>query len=1044
MNHIDTHVRVLWLLHTDATVRSNILIDDARSVQQLCLKHISDNKALASALETTDDESARTWSLEKIDEPTFAIRDQALIDIFKLLQNSINTIEKSMSHVSDLFCAATYPSDKFDPKNKSASDAIAKFVLHRGRLISAASDHFLVSLQIAREKFQQILENKPGALPAPQAQRRWANSSYVDFLDIFSRRARKQVVLLADHMKGNGITSDRLCQIDKELAETEMSFHGIGYASTSWTNVFRFRQSDGPYTRQIVTKSSYFYPEQPTLLPLLHHEYAHHYQQLPKSITGSDEGFDALFEKASVQLTKAFVRSPLFSDRTNQASQYCESLLAEIKADVFALSISGNDYLHALFLQICGLEHEWLLLHRTSQNGDELPDVIEYRASPINLDNQSAVLCIARLLFCLEFLQERATHIGPALCKTEKAFSDELRSFCVAYIGSLRRLELNEPTLASANSDEYLSEIEKYFQSTVQIGTALTALAREVVASCGKELSAGSNYCRGHLLNPKKTIDALDKTVADYCAKTLGAILCVPLADMEEFRLRKGEAHEVNAISSPFMVRWYVSGWIVAGLRKNNGISREDFRSKICDSFSKYFRNDGSVAFRYLLEYISARRHIFKERAENRTDPKRCIDEFEKYVLGLLNTHPELTYRLANAINKKEDSQGNLADFVAENLPALIKAWVGSELQEEITLDNRKTTHHCLPWEVRCTDSNILVELDEHLARPLHKALEEKKGSVSDTPLGCPVGMLDLGTISPYYRDVENSNPEWNNPQKTYVKFGAQFESSVRVLNEKLNKDLPAGKHPFVSTNCRLIGEYSYASIIFGTTPVERDMYCGQPLPQLQKPRFVLAVGESNFGNIWDPTSIERKIHAITLVKFPYRHHWIRLKNYFKTAHRPKILLSTAWETAIVLWEAESSDDFWKTALELNRRADTHTSIVSKPQPNKDFLNGIGASEGFEKLILAANDKKISEPLNFRTGRYDYATVVKNVDQNSILALIDHLSEVAWKNIEKLSIEARVTVCEAGCDGKLMPEDTKGNSFEWMVRKMDRHSTSKR
>jgi hypothetical protein len=1043
------NLRLLWLLFNDCSIRLSIMIDDARSIQTLCLRELSDRK-LISKLTCNDSEKERNWAL-KDSEKVVRTREKAVVDIYQLLESVVGSLESHREQLGTMYLTCTndhsyyYDSSDSEPRARFKSATVdrqtnlVEFVIRRGFVIDQCAEMALRALQLAREKLQQLIENKPGALPAPLAQRRWANALYVNFLENFNARAIKQVVLLDAHIGGYpagknvGLTIEQFIACDQKASAGTRQFHGIGYSSTSWTAKTDY-STKAAKVQQIVTSSSYFYPEQPILLPLLYHEYAHHFQHVSDDARYHPLGFDSAFTKHKSKLAGAYIASDCFSDRADEAQQYCDTFVTELKADVFALAISGIEYLHALFLQIFGIESVGLqIIVESNDRTLQFNEVAISDVQKFDIDNQSSIATISRLFFALEFLlvlrgAQRAKDVPP-FDSDEIAFCEALRELCTDY--------LNGMGLFGSKHGQVFAK--KLFLLNHYLNGPVREMARQIASGFGGALYHGARYHDGQYVAAATTKNALEGTVEKYCNEVFSVLQkSTRSISSESFRLDSSERKGlVNIMSSPHKVRWYVSARIEEASRAAVERGDKEVLSKIVNEFAQYFRNDGSVVFRYLLEFVSARRAIsmkFAAELQNKTSTfSSDIEIYEFFVAAKheLSLKHGLYERLCRLVFTDEGTVPPFEALAPKKLVELLVAWTSSPICEEITRATNGQSENNAVWEIdHAGTKDKLALLDEQLSKPLL--------SSSTCTLGCPVGMLDLGSINPFY-----ARNNWYGPRDVFKELHEkQFFKSIEVLNAKLGSVSTGKFKPFFGNTWRSIGDYNYVSLILGTTPVERDLYIGQALPQLQKPRFVVAIGNSNVSELVMTEASEQTgatggdknrtqtVRVLTLVKTPYRSDWLTLENFFKKRGIDKlfVFLSTGWETAIVIWDTDTSVRLWSTLKELNTLYDTHSVFLQEPNPALCKLDPISGFKGFGN----------PDDLNFRTGRYDYGTVLKDLTVDELFQQFDRLDEDAWKEIEKISIEARIAEPSAKpAERASLPIEPR--KFEWLIRKMNRH-----
>ena len=865
-----------------------------------------------------------------------------------------------------------------------------------------------------------MLENRPGALPTPLSQRRWASSFNLDFLSDYSFRTRRNVAYLAAALSDRqGLEKDPnafMEKLDKKLCEYEDMFHGIGYESGSFADAEHVptpgrSSSAAPNNRShLMIASSYFYPEQPALLPLLAHEFAHYQLHHIAESVSQPNSIDWHFEQAitdAVNKIGGSAGEPLLALPYSKDVQYIHDIVVmvyhELKADFIAFSLHGSAYVHALLLNLLGSEGaSRYTVNRSRHNAAIYREVFAQspkEGSTNAPSHPSEIGNTLRLYFCTQLLKATESDEAHGF-QHVVAFRESVERLTKSYLSGMQSLTENDSKHEHWN---YFFKLVSWLQPSV------SELAASLWEEFGAIAKAAASFGQGNCVSEPTLQSSLEQMVSDYCKGTIVGLLTSKepgkghdITEIE-FKLSASKADAAPQLvcveTAPLAVRWHFALLYQQLLPLED--SQPVFFERVCGPLVNYLRNDGSVISRYLMEYIVARKHcIQKLAAEIRKDEVPLSPEAKAVraqCLNMMQSEPGLLTRTTylSGVNRTID----LTRASAQQESNVVADFVGSVLAEEQ-----------VPWRhihgefvpIRGSTTQFAEK-----TRELCKAL----GKLCDTTHGAPVGMLELGAMMFFSGSSE--------PDSAYLKLYKQLHDQTSKQQMQLNKKVrlnQEGSQPFALATVDLLGDYSYATFMRGTTPAERDMVIGKPLPIVSKARFVVQVhGRADWG-AYDKT--EYPVRAITLIRLPYRHLWTELVTALPAHIQCNAFLSTGWETLVLDWRVKASCEFWNfTEYFLGKRGDSHTMMAGdasgggvKVENNQDFKN------------VCDNDTN-----NCRTGRYDYGGNVASATVPEMFQKLASLSNDTWKFTHKISMEAKLDLHVTTCSDQ---------SFSWMLRQM--------
>jgi hypothetical protein len=1031
----------LWLLYVDFNARINILLDDAAGLQQLVARYVDDRRTLAELLKAQQEGEPRQWILPHLAaERKLRSRDRALIEIWRMMGSSAHTMEQLRCKTRETFVSATCNADPARSGTEETHIAIANFISQRHYLITYVANNFLSQLRLAREKLQAILENRPGALPAPISQRRWASSFYVDFLGSYSFRIRRDVAYLCKTMEPRGSVTRPLAeclhQFDDMLFNEEDVFHGVGYESTSYTSCERreTREPNRPansFSRQLTVASSYFYPEQPVLLPLLAHEFAHHYQMFVTEHSESPSSLDAWFltmssrvaEKIAGQLGHA--KYPLPGLSVIQVSSAIDMVIHEIKADVVAFSIGGSAYVHALMLQLLGSDGSSRYQAPLDTRNDPLTTAVFDRRSAatqiVSTEVPVHIASVLRIVFCNALLEKTPD---------ENCGFADAQEFCKSLEALLG--QYLHGYLAIAESENWSSDWSDYIALIYELKPAFIEFADDLWDKFGDALKLGAQYGQGNAVREDSLFNALEATVDNYCEQSVrtvvqaGSMNSIPKFSFFRTGYCGATINTLRLEYAPLAVRWHMAKTIqsltgiAAGLY---GTDRREFQENVCDGVVNYLRNDGSVVSRYLMEYIVARRHFLREIAQSystssisRTPTATQASKFCEPLRLELGANSALLKRIDDLIGAANAKPWSVRSDDEQR--QAVSAWLSSVLAEE-SVSTPSSPTPVAP--IFSDDVNYTTALTKLACSLLGPTMAAAAGCNYVPPGGAPVGMFELGSICFRVKDGCTAS-ESGTVTRTYQRFSDQSAKAVELLNARVAPQ-PGGGTPFFETHTfAVLGEYNYATYLRGTTPVEKDFHVGPALPHVPKPRFIVQVsGKPD----WSRKTEDYKIRAITLARLEMRHRWVALVEELTKNRSANCFLSTGWETLVIDWTCNSAQEFWETTKTLCDKADTHTVMVVceiMPTPPQTAAAKSAHPTGTTFKQMCDNDTH-----NFRTGRYDYGGNADSITVKEMYKKLDAISNSEWNDTEKLSVEVRVhDHAGSGTDDK----------FNWILRRM--------
>ena len=935
-----------------------------------------------------------------------------------MIGTTAETVEHLRDQTTKSFVAAVYSLQLGDESN--ADSNIAIFLSQRHYLVFDAADHVLVQLRLGRERLQQMLENRPGALPTPLSQRRWASSFNLDFLSDYSFRTRRNVAYLAaalsDRQGLKDDPNDFMEKLDKKLCEYEDMFHGIGYESGSFADAEHVptpgrSSSAAPDSRShLMIASSYFYPEQPALLPLLAHEFAHYQlHHIAESVSQRDS-IDWHFEQAitdAVNKIGGSAGEPLLALPYSKDVQYIHDIVVmvyhELKADFIAFSLHGSAYVHALLLNLLGSEGaSRYTVNRSRHNAAIYREVFVQnpKAGSTNApSNPSEIGNTLRLYFCTQLLKATESDEAHGF-QHVAAFRESVERLTKSYLSGMQSLTENDSKHERWN---YFFKLIAWLQPSV------LKLAESLWNEFGTIAKEAASFGQGNCVSEPVLQSSLEKMVSDYCTGTIVGLLKSKEAGKGhditeiEFKLsasKAGAAPQLVCVeTAPLAVRWHFALLYQQLLPLKD--SQPVFSERVCGPLVNYLRNDGSVISRYLMEYIVARKHCIQKLAADIRGldvPKLSpvATAVRAKCLAMMQSEPGLLTRTTYLSGKNQGIDLTLAS--AQRASNVVADFVGSVLAEEQ-----------VPWR-HIQGEFVPIRGSTTQFAEKTRELCEALGKLCDTTNGAPVGMLELGAMMFF------SGP--SEPDSAYLKLYKQLHDQTTKQQMQLNKKVQLnqeGSQPFALATVDLLGDYNYATFMRGTTPAERDMVIGKPLPIVSKARFVVQVhGRADWGE-YDKTKYP--VRAITLIRLPHRHLWTELVTALPAHIECNAFLSTGWETLVLDWRVKASCEFWNfTEYFLGKRGDSHTMMAGDALGGGDILN----DQNFEN-VCDTNTK------NFRTGRYDYGGNVAKATAPEMFQKLASLSNATWKGTHKISMEAKL-------DSDLQP--CGDQSFSWMLRQM--------
>lgn len=385
--------------------------------------------------------------------------------------------------------------------------------------------------------------------------------------------------------------------------------------------------------------------------------------------------------------------------------------------------------------------------------------------------------------------------------------------------------------------------------------------------------------------------------------------------------------------------------WVIADSCFKHLLVADQCVSKRCSTYSDYVRHDGHAAFRLAMEWQLARDSFFQSLTS-----QEALPEPIKTVI----------------LRKSYDNY--LLPFTAVEKAC-------SECLENLLL------------EAEAQLNKMLAHFDNMLA-------DGREVPIATLSLGLlrPADMaLHEGESSPYLSRLNNAKVYFE--KKCAKLCGLAGSVGGRYHSEFLG----------------LIGDYSFAHLLRGITPVERDVQEEGTPKILTKPRAVIVASELQ-------ASEDQVIGKLTLCRQDFRFHWIELAEQLKTeniAHQ--LCLSSGWEDVILITWHRSMEDMQASRRALGlihrglQRHDAQSVLAFKTDevkvPNAKVAWGKEWGDSFRSMLPDCVASRYE-----LMGRYDFTVTWKHDKVNSPLsmaAVLGGLPKEFWKPLTHYSIAIR-------------------------------------
>lgn len=777
----------------------------------------------------------------------------------------------------------------------------------------------------------------PGILPGPILLRRWGSAAYVEFLSSYSRHVNWETQnLLWEQAYPEGSDSDF-----EAWKSSKFLTHTWAHVATSMTKTHSVEVADSKILRFQTIWSSYFYLEQPILLPLLYHECAHQYMDesvFPNSI-------NRLFFERKKETAQILSQTACFN---SSDVRFWEHLVDEIWADTIAVFLGGRGYLSALFLQLTGLSGKGAFSRFDYSKDEQIPldDIGTY---------QREVHEIAWPDLSIEYFWEARLDLAIlAYQKFHKPDNDDL------WLAGITDLQIAWRTSGAQvfRKECTSSEHETFWNYRARLNKWVKGTCEAALKDCYGSLSKvkePKQISQIYSLSPK-LVSLIQKAVTLYKTNVLGD----SSTDTETIAPTRLEDICLET-------RWNISNTIVqdilAKLKISNG-GANGFLDKYTKMYAGYMRNDGSAAFRLAYEWVQARADLYEAAAETLEEGPDCTPVATTFGTSTIK-------QLHDAVIKDFDQYCIDFPYQIESPEKHRKAlWRLITLKKHGNAEQFKSKSN---FKVPNLNGAIEQIMD-------NAAVYFNDYTLRDTQIR--VGTLTLGVIRSAEIKGNDAAPLLKALQRTRDYYVATKNMLADIVTSEWKNS-----HRFKQSFFPLIGDYSFLHYFHNKTPVERDCHVPNTPKFLIKPRLVLQVYGEQEG-IPEPKT-HHVIGRVVQIRFLYRWEWIslveRLKEYAECS--PALFLSSGWEDAIlVMWHTDEKD--WVKVSEALRLEhgpglDTHTSVIlpssfvpdSIKENISDQKNSRKCSSNLQKTRDFLNSHPNVKYLNQRTGRYDLTVV---------------------------------------------------------------------
>lgn len=979
--------RLLWVLFTDTSTRFSTLAEECAylhtTVQNLRHTFLREEEKISqknekefshpiekSGLSSNNEGNYRSISANSIRSQyrVFKSREKALVSLERYLGGLVFAIRENQKSLRQSF-------ESLIISNVIPADKMFWFIAERDYALSTLFPEYTAQLEHAHEKIIQMVEQQPGATPHPLLLRRWHSSTHGDFLSVYSRHINWEVHTFLGKVFGFH---------DVSKLPPHM-IHSWTHVASSMARPHRIKFERGKYSVHFsAIESAFFYMEMPILLPLLYHECAH---LSLASLRATPLGF-------CVKTAKEQLENKL-NEKLPQHELFWREWFEEIVADSIAITLGGTAYLAALVAQLFGL-YGGSFFSREDLLSDHMLD-------------KGAILALNDVgKSCY-----REYNYGSGITAAERFWEARLRIgvsvFQYVYADELK-------STGKHPASEWLTSVTQLID--LQEKAAVKAYEySEHQASEWANRSAFSNRLAENVL------EILDPFLRKFePCKKLTKALALPESLLSLLK-RKAEGMEqlifggeANAVRSyypenscrldqvSFVTKWAFSSRAVAKLRESKDVSIWT------NSYSRYIRNDGGVAFRLALEWFLARDSFAIEWA----------DDIDSRVAGEMQADDLSRYRGTIDRNIRTTRMLSVGDT-----KTLIE-WLRMRKYAENIEDAQSNI------DIKGVSSRALEETIEVRSEQIVESL--KKALTSNETCEVRVGTFLIGSFKrACLRSGEKLSYKMllDKAREYYCEVVKGVNVRIEGLGngageEGQGEGLKGEQYSYPDPKFfPLIGEYDFAVFLGRITPTEEWYHPEAEVAFLDKRRCVIAVYEDS-----QPESTVT-MRGISLVRLNHRHTWDKVVKHVKGRVDDKkdglveaqIFLSSGWEDLIVVFGFANDQEFWETfdtiGLGLEVECDvsqTHVSPVltewerapqsatvrqeedgsmaegsaMSPMINASQTQGLGSSVGdeethnrrtkiavtrFQKNIRTLKNGNFIDSVFERTGRYDYRII---------------------------------------------------------------------
>lgn len=967
--------RLTWLLYTDVNTRLNLMMDE-------CL-HLE--KTIHSFLKDDEGPVIASYPMMR-DQPGYYFRspqERALEHLRRTMYGMRKSLGSNQEEIRQAY-------KKTLVAVTDETGALYWFISLRGHFLTNVLDLYLKHIQHAHEKLVQLLENMPGTTPTPTLLRRWSSAGYGEFLSEYSRAVNLEIQYLiwkfcsAD--EGGGTKFE-------DWRHGQYMVHTWAHQATSTTRSFKATpdQDGDPRAKQhryTTIWSSYFYLEQPILLPLLYHECAHHFSS--NEIFGDENGLSATTRKRRRLWIERPKETAALLNRLIELEEPDETfwagLVTEIWADALSIALCGKGFLSALFLQLAGIPGE-----RNAPFSDF--DFENDELIPLDQlgSTDRRVWPIPYPEFSLGFFWE--TRLALAV-RTYRNIHGQDESDC-EWVGGINQIiddwyrsgaeAMSPENVSSEHATQWRYRKELNDWATNVIWAHLRELTEEL-----------RSFPLAKLTDPPR-IFSIDQKGGEmvgaafntYSNSVFGTNRFLPTSSSTFNQIEDICIHVRWALSKPI-----IEELLYANEKDNSKTDSENFK-KWANTFADYMRSDGSVEFRIGLEWISTRHDVYRTAGaflgENHNSPIKLMD----VIKSIPERDREFGLAVLDAVNRDFDERTDPYENSRETDKFKIAIKLAQKQGISQSIKDRGFSGKNL--------LNAIHELkfDDHLASALSHVIDHTGKSIL-------VGTFTLGVIRPAYiveisgvSDKEAQYPYFYALNKVMEYYKKSFENKKKCIQFD-HQTIHLSEPTFFG----LIGEYSFANFEPFFTPVEKDWQPtsngsnGEERPPkiLAKSRSVIKILDTK------PKSEKENFVRISQISFKYRWQWVQLWNELKVsaASTPcELYLSSGWEDVILVTYHRTFENLQSSfeSLQFETWQDIHSSLGLLDYPDASSLERIlqitttsecssadhTPGNGESRITSVLESTNLFKDVYEQTGRHDISVVWKAESPDQLL-----------------------------------------------------------